>query len=228
MPIPRRRRNPGQLSVYEIPAVAEITAEPEPPVAPLDWSAASTSPRGAWFTDDGLHRLLLWRQWQSAAPRAMFVMLNPSQAGADADDPTVRRCAGFARSWGAGGFWIVNLYTLIATDPGELWSTEPALRQIRSSTMAGCEPEPRADWYIERALDRTTGPIVAAWGALPRESAAAARAGEVLEILARRRTVHCLGTTASGYPRHPVRLAGATELVVYRPSTVSVEFARTV
>jgi hypothetical protein len=215
MPIPRRRRNPGQLSVYEIPAVAEITAEPEPPVAPLDWSAAASSPRGAWFSDDGLHRLLLWRSWGRGA-RALFVMLNPSSAGGEVDDPTVRRCCGFARAWGATGIWIVNLYTLIATDPGELWSTEPALRQIRSSTMAGAEPEPRADWYIERALDRTTGPIIAAWGALPRENAAVIRAADVTELLARRRVVHCLGTTATGYPRHPVRLSGTTELVVFR------------
>lgn len=37
-------------------------------------------------------------------------MLNPSRADATDDDPTVRRCLGFASAWGYGSLLIHNLY----------------------------------------------------------------------------------------------------------------------
>jgi hypothetical protein len=34
----------------------------------------------------------------------MFIGLNPSIADGETDDPTIRRCKAFVRSWGYGGF----------------------------------------------------------------------------------------------------------------------------
>ncbi len=48
----------------------------------------------------------------------VWVMLNPSTADHVHDDPTIRRCMGFARAWGYGGIAVVNLYAWRATDPG--------------------------------------------------------------------------------------------------------------
>ena len=49
----------------------------------------------------GAYRYLLKRQAESMAPMkstALFIMFNPSTADATLDDPTVRRCRGFARN----------------------------------------------------------------------------------------------------------------------------------
>jgi hypothetical protein len=53
--------------------------------------------------------------------KAMFLMRNPSMAGATFDDPTIRRCCSFASSWGFSGITVANLYALRSTDPAALW-----------------------------------------------------------------------------------------------------------
>ena len=50
----------------------------------------------------------------------VWVMLNPSTADENADDPTIRKCIGFAQRWDFGGIEVVNLYAYRATDPKEL------------------------------------------------------------------------------------------------------------
>lgn len=72
--------------------------------------------------DGGWHRYLLARIWDPspAAALLVWIMLNPSTADHERDDPTVRRCAGFARRLGYGGIAVANLYSYRATDPREL------------------------------------------------------------------------------------------------------------
>src|SRR5262245_19133112 len=68
----------------------------------------------------GLYRYWLTRTWDNSLRRVCWVMLNPSTADAEQDDPTIRRCVGFARSWGAGGIIVVNLFAFRASDPKAL------------------------------------------------------------------------------------------------------------
>ena len=72
---------------------------------------------GAVITGD--YRYLLWREWNSdrAVPRLQrdrqtvsFIMLNPSRADAEVNDPTITRCINFALSWGYGRLEVVNLF----------------------------------------------------------------------------------------------------------------------
>jgi Protein of unknown function (DUF1643) len=69
----------------------------------------STMDSGAVISDCGRYRYSLWRIWNASAVRVMFIGLNPSTADATQDDPTIRRCVEFARSWGFGGIYVQSL-----------------------------------------------------------------------------------------------------------------------
>lgn len=129
---------------------------------------------------------------------AVFCMLNPSTADASIDDPTIRRCRGFADAWGCDGLIVVNLYALRATDPREL---------RRHSEPIG----PENDFQL-RSVARCLGDIVCAWGA----NADPSRVRDVVAIFrdagAR---LWCLGTTKDGHPRHPLYVRGDTKLVAW-------------
>jgi len=102
-------------------------------------------PTGAVFADDRTHRLYLWRRWEKDGPWVMFIGLNPSTADEKTNDPTVRRCIGFAQRWGYSGMFMCNAYTLVSTDPKKLNTEEPiamgahlAMRVIRNYTQRIC------------------------------------------------------------------------------------------
>jgi len=75
---------------------------------------------GATFSGCGLYRYKLWRSWDTGKAPAMFLMLNPSTADAEKNDPTVERCERYARSWGYGGLLVCNLFAYRATDPKDM------------------------------------------------------------------------------------------------------------
>ena len=60
--------------------------------------------RRALISDDGQYRYRLLRRWSdSERASATFIMLNPSTADAEVDDPTIRRSSGSRRR----GAWVV-------------------------------------------------------------------------------------------------------------------------
>lgn len=145
----------------------------------------------ALISDCGTYRYWLTRLWNNTVAPATFIMLNPSTADASADDPTIRRCAGFARSWGCGGLRVANLYAYRATDP-------KAMR--RAIDPVG----PENDYHLENLAWEAWawgGPIVAAWGA----NAEPERAATVRRIKNMNRLT-VLGLTKAGQPRHPLYL----------------------
>ena len=44
--------------------------------------------------------------WDETKAHALFVMLNPSTADLEFDDPTVAKCGRFARAWGYGSIHV--------------------------------------------------------------------------------------------------------------------------
>jgi hypothetical protein len=118
-----------------------------------------------------------------------FCMLNPSTADAARDDPTIRRCIGFARSWGYAGVEVVNLFALRATDPRELW-------RVRDPVG------PDNDRALKDATRRIAG-MVLAWGA---HGALLDRDRDVLRLLSPRTRLLALGWTVRRRPRHPLYL----------------------
>jgi hypothetical protein len=146
---------------------------------------------GATFSRDRRYRYRLWRRWDRTRPLVAFVMLNPSTADARHDDPTIRRCLGFARRWGYGGIEVVNLFAYRATNP-------TALRKVRDPVGRGNAR------HIQSALARAAL-VVLAWGADTQSS----RHVSVVRA-------HCLGLTRAGQPRHPLYLRRDVRPVPYR------------
>lgn len=107
----------------------------------------------------GRYRYLLERN--TNAPEAnkdngcvVWIMLNPSTADAELDDPTIRKCIGFTERWGYYSLRVVNLFAWRATNPRELIG------------MGEQAVGPENDHYIEQAF-RGAALIVLAWGASP-------------------------------------------------------------
>lgn len=141
--------------------------------------------RTASFSRDRRYRYRLDRRWADG-PRVTWIMLNPSTADAQTDDPTIRRCIDFSRRWDFGEMTVVNLYSWRATRPDALSDAQDPVG-------------PRTNRVLRKAIAGADALIVA-WGNVPTEFHH--RADEVRETLPA--GVSCLGLTTLGHPRHPL------------------------
>jgi hypothetical protein len=121
-------------------------------------------------------------------------LLNPSQADATRDDPTIRQCRARGRQAGHAGLLVWNLFALRATFPADL---------KRALDPVG----PDNDDAISLALTITSRTILA-WGNhgahRQRDRAVLGRCiGANLAVL---------GLTGLGQPRHPLYLPRGTRL----------------
>ena len=121
-------------------------------------------------------------------------MLNPSAADEERNDPTIRRCIGFARDWGFGLLEVVNLFALMSTDPKGLLETEDPVG-------------PDNDATIQDALQRADK-VILAWG--NQGSRHRERAAHVMKMALDASNPHHLGMTKLGFPRHPLLLPRST------------------
>lgn len=140
----------------------------------------------------GPYRYRLWRAWDDR-PRVLWIMLNPSRADAEKNDPSIRRVVDFSRRWGFGGCEVANMFAWRATDPKVLLKEKAAGRDIVGDLN---------DTNIE-ALAHTSSLIVAAWGAKACEIGRRELDVRVL-LLRLGHRVSCLGKTKTGAPRHPL------------------------
>lgn len=147
----------------------------------------------ATFSRCGAYRYDLVREWNGRANMVAFIGLNPSTADADENDPTIRRCIGFARSWGHTGLAMLNVYALRSTDPRGLWSVDDPV---------GPQNDDLIQWWCG-----TVTRVVCAWGT----HAKPIRVRRVMQIIGDGAT--CLGRTKHGCPKHPLYLRADTPLV---------------
>lgn len=157
----------------------------------------------AVLSDCGVYRYRLERPLDPAGRGPIvFVMLNPSTADAELDDPTIRRCRGFANREAATRLVVVNLFAYRATKPADL-------------ELAADPVGPLNDAHLLAALDETRagGRVVAAWGAQPRARAH----GLAFRAMAADLGVelYALGLTADGSPRHPLYVRGNAKPVPF-------------
>ena len=144
--------------------------------------------RTAEFDKSGTYRYSLGRGLSSGEGRVVFVMLNPSIADGNQDDATIRRCLGFAETWGFRELVAVNLFGFRATNPDVLNHAEDPIG-------------PRNDEILVTAV-RQASQVVVGWGDRGRmmnRDIAVLRMLEDLVIVP-----YALGLTASGAPRHPL------------------------
>ncbi|MCY1169393.1 hypothetical protein D9M73_94210 [compost metagenome] len=145
----------------------------------------------------GKFRYTLSRCWDEDLPWVTFIMLNPSTADAQEDDATIRKCIGFCRRLGFGGFWVVNLFAFRATDPKDL---------KRASYPVG----PDNDIHLASAV-ALGGEVICAWGS---NAKGLSRPAEVLAILKKMgRKPMALQINAGGIPAHPLMLPYTCTLI---------------
>lgn len=188
--------------------------------------------KGAEISPCGRYRYRLWREWrlhpepaqwdmwtncagkpivdgagvQIGEPKAcVFVMLNPSTADGNEDDPTIRRCVGYAQAWGYDRLEVLNLFAFRATDPHALLSLN------HNDDPVG--PNNRDAFQHVLFPERLVGKIICAWGVhgahLGQDETALGWMGDLDRF--------SLGLTKDGHPKHPLYLPKAAQPARFRP-----------
>lgn len=155
---------------------------------------------GASFSADRVYRYALWRWWSASRNNPLVVIgFNPSTADENVDDPTIRRCIGYAKRWGHDGLVMLNLFAFRSTDPLGLRSTDDPVGPGNDETI--------------RFHATGGGRVLCAWGAHP---LAHERARSVVGLLAAAGVeVYCLDTTKDGHPSHPLYLSKDLEPIKF-------------
>lgn len=142
----------------------------------------------AGFSECRTWRYWLTRSWAEGGRTLMVIGLNPSTADESVDDPTIRRCIGYAKAWGFSQLAMLNLFAYRATDP----------RHMKAATNpVGRENDQTLLWWANKAEM-----ILGAWGT---HGVHQSRAAHVYQILYDH-PIHCLGITKDGQPKHPLYL----------------------
>ncbi|MFJ5622931.1 DUF1643 domain-containing protein [Peribacillus loiseleuriae] len=149
----------------------------------------------------GLYRYSLIRKWGNSKI-LVFILLNPSTATAEVDDPTIERCIDYAIKWGYNNIEVVNLFAIRLTD-------SDALTEV-NTPLIGKEN----NYYIKRAIKRADK-VVLAWG----EKGVVKESGKkVLEMLHKyfvSKEMFCLNILKGGHPQHPLYVKSTAKPVVY-------------
>lgn len=136
------------------------------------------------------YRYHLFREWDTLGiigKTIFWVMLNPSIADGQKDDPTIRRIINFSKQFGAGRLWVGNLYAYITTDSSNLF-------QDKKIDYVGY----LNDFNLLQMKDKSDMTILACGNVYYLE-----RLKQVYEML---KPVYTLKITKKGFPSHPLYL----------------------
>lgn len=158
--------------------------------------------RDAVISENEEYRYWLKRSWNESLPSMGFIMLNPSTADAYVDDPTIRRCIGFAVREGCGSIEVVNLAALRTPYPEYLKTM-----QYNGKDIVGAENRR----YVDLVLN-SCAIVIAAWGS---SIFKVDLGSEIGHLVLSRKLIHCFGLTATGQPRHPLYLPKDVEICMY-------------
>ena len=147
------------------------------------------------FSSCRKYRYSLSRIWDKQKKFVLFIGLNPSTADEEVDDPTIRRCSGYAQKWGYGGFMMVNLFAYRTTLPSNLKKVKHPIGKDN-------------DKYIVK-LSKKADITVAAWG---NNGNLYSRDKQVFSLVS---SLMCLRINKSGQPAHPLYLKKGLKLTKF-------------
>lgn len=148
--------------------------------------------RKAKFSIDKKHRYELSRHWDLSKSDILFIMLNPSIANEDIDDPTIKRLISFTREFKYGGFFVANLFTYI-TPYSKTLDTSIGLTKLNLKTI--------------KNLVNKVDEVIYAWGNSIKEP-------QELKNLVK--NPKCFGKNLNGTPKHPLYLSSNSKLIKFR------------
>jgi hypothetical protein len=152
--------------------------------------AAEWKPAAIFGGQNDCYRYTLTRGVGHGTDAVNFIMLNPSTADTEKDDPTIRRCMGYAKEWGYADLIVTNLFAYRATDPSELRNTADPIG-------------PENDRYILETAKKSNA-VVCAWGI---HGSYLGRSATVKRMLLDAGlSLACLKLCADGEPGHPLYL----------------------
>ena len=165
--------------------------------------------KSAVISVEGKYRYELRRQLSDSKKTCTFIMLNPSTADAENDDPTIRRCIAFAKRVGAGQLIVVNLFAYRATEPKAMLSKLWSEGRLNNAYIMRAAREAQGDHLTAEE----GGFVICAWGA---HGGHRDRDIEVCTMLTDDGMFpDCIGVTKDGFPRHPLYVKGDAEIFCY-------------
>ena len=146
---------------------------------------------GATFSPCMTYRYSLWRTWDRDRPRICWVLLNPSTADHENNDPTNMRCERRGRDMGFGGHVFVNCFALRSPYPSALRRTTDPIGPACNATI--------------RDAILSTDICIAGWG---NHGTLHDRNVDLLAIAEQcGRALQALAITGAGQPAHPLYLS---------------------
>jgi len=156
--------------------------------------------KNAIFDNDKIYRYSLIRKWNENGNKIAWIMLNPSTADENIDDPTIRRCIGFSKIWEAGEIEIVNLFAYRSTNPKYLYTYDDPIGKENDS-------------FILNSVIKADK-VVIAWGA---HGLLQKRSKYVMSDLLKdyHKKIFFLKKLKNGEPGHPLYVKYTQELNCY-------------
>lgn len=166
----------------------------------------------ARFSECRTYRYTLWRNWNcglftpAGKPKSYvnFICLNPSTADEIDDDPTIRKCIKFAKTWGFPAMCVTNLFAYRSTDRSVLKTVQDPIG-------------PENDYYLEN-IAVNADLVIAAWS---QDGSLFGRSETVIKNLNVPMSYLRMGKGKKPEPWHPLYLPDATKPIkwagVYNP-----------
>jgi hypothetical protein len=148
------------------------------------------------------YRYSLTRTWEESKPYALFVLMNPSTADPNSDDPTVAKCCRFAKAWGYGGIVVANTFAYRCTDQKRLLEIEDPIG-------------PDNDKHIIE-MAKKAAIVVFAYGEPHKSLRSRGRALAKLLIEKAHVTPYVLSLGKKSTPKHPLYLKETLKPVVWQ------------